>query len=447
MNYDSNVIYDKNEINFDEIYNNLNFHKNDENNLDKNQEKIGNKLNEIYDHRNENLENMESYMSSESIKTKLLADQENIFCISEMERENYFYKNLYKNNDSCKNLDHFISNNLSSKSFFIKEPKILLNSEPFILDIKMNNYDSSNIYYDNPIANDGDLNINQNTKKLNSNKNHHQIYTIFKNDKNLKYFSSNRILDFSKNFNKTHLTSVDKIEINRNKIQTYNCFLNTYVINSKNSLSNKSVETIKQINSNCKIKDEKCNSFRNQNILYKDSYHKNNESLNDETKISVNIESTIRNSIEQPKSKFSKKENQNKIIMIVDDHKFIRSTLKSLINKVLKQKNILDFENLEGSDGADIIYHLVNDQSNNNKIKCLITDENMEYINGSFAIQIIRKLEKERKIRKVTIASITAFEDESSKDLILKAGADTILPKPCNDKLILSFLEENGIIN
>ena len=66
----------------------------------------------------------------------------------------------------------------------------------------------------------------------------------------------------------------------------------------------------------------------------------------------------------------------------------------------------------------------------------------MEYINGSSAIQTLRKLEKERKIRHVPIASITAFEDESSREFILKAGADMILPKPCNNKSILKFLED-----
>ena len=37
----------------------------------------------------------------------------------------------------------------------------------------------------------------------------------------------------------------------------------------------------------------------------------------------------------------------------------------------------------------EIIQKVIEDQRNGNKIKCIITDENMEYLNGSDAIKII----------------------------------------------------------
>jgi len=59
-----------------------------------------------------------------------------------------------------------------------------------------------------------------------------------------------------------------------------------------------------------------------------------------------------------------------------------------------------------------------------NKIKCILTDENMEYINGSEAVQILRNLEKKKKIKAITIASVSAFEDEIIKSCLIKAGVD-----------------------
>jgi CheY-like chemotaxis protein len=217
-----------------------------------------------------------------------------------------------------------------------------------------------------------------------------------------------------------------------------NFYLNTYVINSYNFSSNRSVNSV--------TKRKSSNEINNNNNNINNKLNLPNEPHMD----SFNFEiSSRRNSLsEQPKSKFTKKENSSGkfLIFIVDDHKLIRSTLKSLVNKVLKEKKLeTEFEVLEGRDGVDIIFQMVNDQSNNNRIKCVITDENMEYINGSYAIQIIRKLEKERKIRNVPIASITAFEDETIRELISKAGADMILSKPCNNKSILKFLEDFGV--
>ena len=94
----------------------------------------------------------------------------------------------------------------------------------------------------------------------------------------------------------------------------------------------------------------------------------------------------------------------------------------------------------------DILYNLIYDQSQNNLIKCVITDENMEYMNGSDAIKIIRKLEIFNKINYTPIATITAFEDNSIKDNIIKKGSDYILSKPCNENQLKEFLEKFMII-
>jgi len=133
-------------------------------------------------------------------------------------------------------------------------------------------------------------------------------------------------------------------------------------------------------------------------------------------------------------------------ILIVDDHKFIRKSLRNLIGKILKKNSFKTYEIIEGKDGIDILYNLIDDQTKNNLIKCIITDENMEYLNGSQAIKIIRKLEKLNKIKKIPIATITAYENNSIKDFIIKKGSDSILSKPCNENSIKEFFEKFSIL-
>jgi len=84
-------------------------------------------------------------------------------------------------------------------------------------------------------------------------------------------------------------------------------------------------------------------------------------------------------------------------ILIVDDNSFILEATKVIIKKVLKEAEC-EMEIISGSDGYDIIHHVIQDQSKGNEIKCIFTDENMEYINGSEAIKILRNLEKKKKL-------------------------------------------------
>ena len=77
------------------------------------------------------------------------------------------------------------------------------------------------------------------------------------------------------------------------------------------------------------------------------------------------------------------------------------------------------------------------------RIKCIFIDENMEYLNGSETINIIRRQEIFGRIHRYYIISLTAFEDEESKNRIIKSGCDIILNKPCTkseiSKIILNL--------
>ena len=134
--------------------------------------------------------------------------------------------------------------------------------------------------------------------------------------------------------------------------QTNNFYLNTFIINSYKSSSNRSVNSSIHSNNNNNNK-KSANNLQSlkRNINNKDNNnnfnnrHSNNKLPfpNEPHMDSSNFEISSRgHSIgEQSKSKVitnNIKDNTNKLlIFIVDDHKFIRSTVKSLVNKLKKK--------------------------------------------------------------------------------------------------------------
>jgi len=189
--------------------------------------------------------------------------------------------------------------------------------------------------------------------------------------------------------------------------------------------------------------------------LIKTEYNNDNNSIFN-TKNNQNL---INNSNDSKKNLFNHRkhsikssENQNliderKIVLVIDDHKYVRESMSNLIKKIIKKKNLENkFKVKEGIDGSELIYYIIKDQMENNKIKCIITDENMEFINGSEAIKILKNLEKNNQIRPLIIASCTAFEDEYSKYIIKSSGANYFLSKPCNEFKLNKFFDEFQIL-
>jgi len=125
-------------------------------------------------------------------------------------------------------------------------------------------------------------------------------------------------------------------------------------------------------------------------------------------------------------------------IVVVDDHKLVRTNTINLIKKSLSALNINDYNIVEGSDGIDLLNIVRKDEKC--KIKCILTDENMEYLNGSEAVKILRKLEQNNKINSQHIVSITAFDDVGTRKNILDSGVNTILSKPCTKSNIIEIL-------
>ena len=132
-------------------------------------------------------------------------------------------------------------------------------------------------------------------------------------------------------------------------------------------------------------------------------------------------------------------------ILIVDDNYFINEATQNILKKVLKEAGS-DMEIIIGSDGSDIIHHIIQDQSKGNQIKCILTDENMEYLNGSEAIKIIKNLERNKKIKFVNIISVTGNEESEYTRHIISAGAQMTLNKPLSKSVLSGVLKDLNII-
>jgi hypothetical protein len=99
-----------------------------------------------------------------------------------------------------------------------------------------------------------------------------------------------------------------------------------------------------------------------------------------------------------------------------------------------------------GSDGIDILNYIREDQTNGNLIKCIITDENMEYLNGSYAVKILREFEKSGIIKPVNIITSTCHEDDITKANIMLSGSQIILAKPLNKLDVVKAFKDLNII-
>ena len=133
-------------------------------------------------------------------------------------------------------------------------------------------------------------------------------------------------------------------------------------------------------------------------------------------------------------------------IIIVEDNHIIAQSTKKIFQNVIEENN-LDYEVTICDDGIDMIRTYLNEELNCLlNLKMIITDENMEYMNGSEAIRFVREIEKRKKLKKVKIISLSSNEDINVTDNIFRAGADNVVQKPLTRQSILNLLKENGLM-
>ncbi len=100
--------------------------------------------------------------------------------------------------------------------------------------------------------------------------------------------------------------------------------------------------------------------------------------------------------------------------------------------------NINYFSILECSDGIDLLSLIKKDKDK--QIKCIFIDENMEFLNGSETVKIMRKLEESNKINKYYVVSATAFDDVETENYLIKLGVDKVINKSCTVSSIYNII-------
>jgi CheY-like chemotaxis protein len=162
-----------------------------------------------------------------------------------------------------------------------------------------------------------------------------------------------------------------------------------------------------------------------------------------------------RGMIEKKRSQFKNLTNK-KIILIADDFKDIRKSVKKLVTSIIQESNAKihktekQYEVVDCSDGAELLYFIYNSlfvEDNNNQIVCIITDEMMNFINGSEAIKIIKKVIAEKNLDPIPIFFSTAFLDLDNISTINALNPTKILNKPLQKVKLIEAFRECKIIN
>lgn len=309
-----------------------------------------------------------------------------------------------KNNNNKINKESIKKNNNILNSFLLYKNKAIINTKSKSTDAidytNKQNYSSRYINLNNIYA--------LSKKKQNRSTN--------KNDKNINYNTNNIFI----------INNYDK------KLEVIKSTLNTNQQSNKHDncisyLDTKENQTIDLSNKESKIIDFKYNRS-NYCLSNCSSLYSSNNSLSFNTNTKPNeCNVNLNNSYVSNKFILPTKSNRMQVL-VVDDSKPLR---KSVVNLLKKDKYFKDnFEFIEGFDGVDLLKYVIDDQFRGNKIKLVITDENMEYMCGSSAIKIIKDLENNKKLNFVYVISLTAFSDDYNKDYILKTGANLVINKP-----------------
>jgi len=119
--------------------------------------------------------------------------------------------------------------------------------------------------------------------------------------------------------------------------------------------------------------------------------------------------------------------------IIVDDEYLIRNSMKRLITSHFSDDNI-EVVIIEANDGIECLLAIYLANINQVKIDFIITDENMNYINGTYASEIIKTIIKNGKFQDIPIFMSTAI------------GKNIIVSKPHIIKKVFSKpMDKNSI--
>lgn len=137
---------------------------------------------------------------------------------------------------------------------------------------------------------------------------------------------------------------------------------------------------------------------------------------------------------------------QKSRILIVDDNEILLKMLNKMLSSILLALNE-EFDVISANDGLDILNYVMEDQFKGNLIKCIITDENMEFINGSEAICLLQKLQQRNKIKEIPVIFLTGLDQEYGRHFIKDFENFQFLSKPISSIELEKLLVKLNIIS
>lgn len=157
--------------------------------------------------------------------------------------------------------------------------------------------------------------------------------------------------------------------------------------------------------------------------------------------------SMMEESLKQVKSGFSQrasiKQNSHRSsdseklkILIVDDQAFCRKTLFNILHGALTEMNIADkFKIIEANDGIETLNIVIGDHRlGGNRIKLIISDQNMAFVNGTESFSLLDNLFCNGKINSnIPKVILTALgEEEAYRQIRKVCQVKSIIKKPAN---------------
>ncbi len=170
---------------------------------------------------------------------------------------------------------------------------------------------------------------------------------------------------------------------------------------------------------------------------------------NKRNSVNLNLESSLALNILKISPLIARKSNERSYIIGVDDDFSCRKAMENLFNKIINDNN-LDYNILILNDGLDLIEFIIRSIKENLSIRLIITDENMEFINGCNSLCLINNLytfiNKDFNLPSTFI--LTALEgNDIRQELKKKSNCIQVITKPINKLYMLECFYKAKILN
>jgi hypothetical protein len=121
--------------------------------------------------------------------------------------------------------------------------------------------------------------------------------------------------------------------------------------------------------------------------------------------------------------------NHKNVIIIVDDEKMTRNSNIRIFTEIAEANNI-PLTIFEAEDGLECLYLIFMCMKFGLKISMILSDQTMNFLNGSSLLNIIRNCIDNSVINKIPFYILTAYEDESTLVLLRNSSPNEIYSKP-----------------